>query len=202
METAVQWPKFHRPWPTRVNVDPRKSPAVWTQLIDRPIQHCNEPLSYRFQGKEGDPALRWTTSEDFFGRKRLFGCWSPETTDQRVRDGIFCPHPFPLLSPRYRSPPSIVRSTVVHFPQYSRFTCQVRHLDSIQICQWIPNSSFNRKYLMDAAPLVGTAASMALVRDLIQDGLLAEVEINMWLASLAFQQKPTLEMITAVTVSV
>ena len=55
---------------------------------------------------------------------------------------------------------------------------------------------------MDAAPLVGTAASMALVRDLIQDGLLAEVEINMWLASLAFQQKPTLEMITAVTVSV
>jgi hypothetical protein len=55
---------------------------------------------------------------------------------------------------------------------------------------------------MDAAPLVGTAASMALVRDLIQDGLLSEIEINMWLASLAFQQKPTLEMITAVTVSV
>ena len=35
METAVQWPKFRRPWPTRVNVDPRKSPAVWTQLIDQ-----------------------------------------------------------------------------------------------------------------------------------------------------------------------
>ena len=53
MATAVQWPKFRRPWPTRVNVDPRKSPAVWTQLIDRSIQHFKSSLSSTdFKGKK------------------------------------------------------------------------------------------------------------------------------------------------------
>lgn len=54
---------------------------------------------------------------------------------------------------------------------------------------------------MDAAPLVGSAGSYGLVRDLIQEGLLSDIEVNMWLASLAFQTKPTLEMITIVSVS-
>ena len=53
---------------------------------------------------------------------------------------------------------------------------------------------------MDAAPMVGTAASMAMVRDIIQEGSLSEIEIEMWLSSLAFQTKPTLEMITVVSV--
>jgi len=56
-----------------------------------------------------------------------------------------------------------------------------------------------RKFLMDAAPMVGTAASMAMVRDMIQEGSLSEIEIEMWLSSLAFQTKPTLEMITVVS---
>jgi hypothetical protein len=59
----------------------------------------------------------------------------------------------------------------------------------------------NRKYLMDAAPLVGTAASYGLMRDIIQEGLLSDLEVDMWLASLAFQPKPTLEMISAISVS-
>lgn len=54
---------------------------------------------------------------------------------------------------------------------------------------------------MDAAPLVGTAASYGLMRDIIQEGLLSDLEVDMWLASLAFQPKPTLAMITAVSVS-
>ncbi len=54
---------------------------------------------------------------------------------------------------------------------------------------------------MDAAPLVGTAASYGLMRDVIQEGLLSDLEVDMWLASLAFQPKPNLAMITAVSVS-
>lgn len=54
---------------------------------------------------------------------------------------------------------------------------------------------------MDAAPLVGTAASYGLMRDIIQEGLLADLEVDMWLASLAIQPKPTLEMISAISVS-
>jgi hypothetical protein len=54
---------------------------------------------------------------------------------------------------------------------------------------------------MDAAPLVGTASSYGLMRDIIQEGLLSDLEVDMWLASLAFQPKPTLEMISAVSVS-
>ena len=53
---------------------------------------------------------------------------------------------------------------------------------------------------MDAAPLVGTAASYGLMRDIIQEGLLSDLEVDMWLASLAFQPKPTAAMITAVSV--
>ena len=53
---------------------------------------------------------------------------------------------------------------------------------------------------MDAAPLVGTAGSYGLVRDMIQEGLLSNIEVDMWLASLAFQTKPTLEMISIVSV--
>lgn len=54
---------------------------------------------------------------------------------------------------------------------------------------------------MDAAPLVGTAGSYGLVRDLIQEGRLSDIEMDLWFASLAFQTRPTLEMIAIVSVS-
>lgn len=54
---------------------------------------------------------------------------------------------------------------------------------------------------MDAAPLIGTAGSYGLMRDIIQEGLLSNTETDMWLASLAFQPKPTLQMLSAVSVS-
>lgn len=53
---------------------------------------------------------------------------------------------------------------------------------------------------MDAAPLVGTAASYGLMRDVIQENLLSDIETDVWLASLAFKTKPTMEMISAVSV--
>ena len=70
----------------------------------------------------------------------------------------------------------------------------------VRICYTNLIGNKKRKFLMDAAPMVGTAASMAMVRDIIQEGSLSEIEIEMWLSSLAFQTKPTLEMITVVSV--
>ena len=54
---------------------------------------------------------------------------------------------------------------------------------------------------MDAAPLIGTAASYGLMKDIIQEGLLSDLETDMWLASLAFQAKPTSDMILVVAVN-
>ncbi len=53
---------------------------------------------------------------------------------------------------------------------------------------------------MDAAPLIGTAASYGLMKDIIQEGLLSDLETDMWLSSLAFQAKPTSDMIAVVAV--
>lgn len=54
---------------------------------------------------------------------------------------------------------------------------------------------------MDAAPLIGTAASYGLMKDIMQEGLLSDLETDMWLASLAFQAKPTSDMISVVAVN-
>lgn len=56
------------------------------------------------------------------------------------------------------------------------------------------------KYLTDAAPLLGTAASYQLMREIIDDGSLSDLEIDLWLTSLAFQTRPTLDMITVLSV--
>lgn len=57
------------------------------------------------------------------------------------------------------------------------------------------------KYLMEAMPLVGTASSLAVLRDLTLKNMLGENEKNSWLISLAFIKHPTVEMIKAVTVT-
>ena len=62
-------------------------------------------------------------------------------------------------------------------------------------------NSIERKLLVDAAPLLGTSASYAWMRDMIKQSLLSDMETDMWMASLAFQTNPTLDMIIAVTVS-
>ncbi|KAI9556281.1 hypothetical protein GHT06_018855 [Daphnia sinensis] len=84
---------------------------------------------------------------------------------------------------------------------FSRLVTSLRHLSYAQLSELFSKTqeAKAKKYLMDAAPLVGTAASYALMRDIIQEGLLTDLEVDMWLASLAFQPKPTLEMITAVS---
>ena len=53
---------------------------------------------------------------------------------------------------------------------------------------------------MDAAPLLGTAASYSWMTELIQEGSMSDIETDMWLSSLAFQTNPSSEMISSVTV--
>ncbi|CAG7820252.1 unnamed protein product [Allacma fusca] len=58
-------------------------------------------------------------------------------------------------------------------------------------------SPIARKYLLDAMPLVSSAPSLSLMRDLLLDGTLSEKQIDTWLTSLIFIKHPNLDMIAA-----
>ena len=58
---------------------------------------------------------------------------------------------------------------------------------------------FVRKFFHDALPTVGTAASVALMRDLIQRNDVSGAEAELWLTSMAFINKPTKEMLKEAT---
>ncbi|XP_047495834.1 apolipophorins-like [Penaeus chinensis] len=54
-----------------------------------------------------------------------------------------------------------------------------------------------RKFLVDAMPLVGTAASFGVVRDMFVNGDMTESEADVFFTSLAFFKNPTAEMFIA-----
>nr|XP_045624060.1 uncharacterized protein LOC123774022 [Procambarus clarkii] len=54
-----------------------------------------------------------------------------------------------------------------------------------------------RKFLVDAMPLVGTAAAVGVVRDMFINGDMTDVDADVWFTSLAFFRNPTSEMFTA-----
>lgn len=56
-------------------------------------------------------------------------------------------------------------------------------------------------FLVDAAPLVATPASTAIVTKLITSGQMTEEEANVWFTSLAFVTNPKAEMFPPLTVS-
>ncbi|ODN05279.1 Apolipophorin [Orchesella cincta] len=55
------------------------------------------------------------------------------------------------------------------------------------------------KYVMEALPVVGTASSLAILRDLTTQGILPVERTKTWLTALAFIKHPTLQMIKVVT---
>lgn len=59
-----------------------------------------------------------------------------------------------------------------------------------------------RKFLVDAMPLVGTAAAAGLVRDMFANGDLTQQEVDAWFASLAYLKNPTSDIFTAIAVSI
>nr|AHJ78589.1 dLp/HDL-BGBP precursor [Astacus leptodactylus] len=54
-----------------------------------------------------------------------------------------------------------------------------------------------RKFLVDAMPLVGTAAAIGVVRDMFINGDMTDADADVWFTSLAFFKNPTSEMFTA-----
>ncbi|XP_046393120.1 uncharacterized protein LOC124161022 [Ischnura elegans] len=57
----------------------------------------------------------------------------------------------------------------------------------------------SRKFILDAMPVVATAASMSAFRDLHRSGDVSDTEMDTWMGGVAFLKRPTLPMIDAVT---
>ncbi|CAL8077850.1 unnamed protein product [Orchesella dallaii] len=55
------------------------------------------------------------------------------------------------------------------------------------------------QYVMESLPIVGTASSLAILRDLTLQGILPVERTKAWLSALAFIKHPTLQMIKVVT---
>ena len=54
-----------------------------------------------------------------------------------------------------------------------------------------PMEIYCSKFVRDAVPMLGTSASVALIRDEIISGRLGEIEAGIWLSSMAFIANPT-----------
>lgn len=78
-------------------------------------------------------------------------------------------------------------------------SCESSILFLFQIFSKI-NDASTRKFLLDAMPLVGTANTMTVMRDLYMAKEITSEEMDRWLFSLAFHKNPTLDMISAVKV--
>jgi hypothetical protein len=58
----------------------------------------------------------------------------------------------------------------------------------------------HRKFLLDAMPLIRTADGVAVMMQLFKSGEITVAQMDSWLTSLAFQRKPTLDMMSSVLV--
>ena len=58
-----------------------------------------------------------------------------------------------------------------------------------------------RKFFLDALPMTGTDASVRMMKELLLTKAITGTEADMWIASLAFIQTPTAEMLVAAKVS-
>lgn len=83
---------------------------------------------------------------------------------------------------------------------FSNLVTSLKNLNYPQlsnICTKIQEPQVKR-FLIDAMPLVGTASSVGIVRDMIMNGELSESEEDAWFTSLAFVKNPNPEMLTAI----
>ena len=59
-----------------------------------------------------------------------------------------------------------------------------------------------RQFIIDALPLVGTAASTNVVTILIEDDVLSQKEVDIWLSSLSFLKDTSIDMFEPLVVSI
>ena len=57
-----------------------------------------------------------------------------------------------------------------------------------------------RKFFLDAIPMVGSSESVSYMAQLIVSGQVVGLEADMWMTTLSFIQKPTMDMLKAVKV--
>ncbi|KAG0718526.1 Apolipophorin [Chionoecetes opilio] len=83
---------------------------------------------------------------------------------------------------------------------FSRLVIALRGLDYPVLSRVYADTTetHSRKFLVDAMPLVGTAAAAAVVRDMYANGDLTQEETDAWYTSLTFLKNPTSEMFTAI----
>ncbi|KAA0200099.1 hypothetical protein HAZT_HAZT011368 [Hyalella azteca] len=88
----------------------------------------------------------------------------------------------------------VVQSTVPAL--FSRLVEHLREMNQRQLSIIYEANRGTRvwRFLVDAAPMVATPASMFIVRDLILSGQMTEVETKAWFTSLAFIPSPKVEM--------
>lgn len=87
---------------------------------------------------------------------------------------------------------------------FAKLVSSLKELDYPQLNTVYNNAkeTHTRKFLVDAMPLVGTAASFGVVRDMFLNGDMTESEADVFFTSLAFFKNPTAEMFTALAVSI
>nr|UNP37702.1 dLp/HDL-BGBP protein [Scylla paramamosain] len=83
---------------------------------------------------------------------------------------------------------------------FSRLVIALRGLDYPVLSKVYADTTntHSRKFLVDAMPLVGTAAAAAVVRDMYTNGDLSQEEADAWFTSLTFLKNPTSDMFTAI----
>uniref|UniRef100_A0A1C9ZV19 Apolipophorin long isoform n=1 Tax=Uroteuthis edulis TaxID=55720 RepID=A0A1C9ZV19_9MOLL len=93
--------------------------------------------------------------------------------------------------------PEMVNQLIEHMRQVDRDVLS-RVYDKISqktICA--PKADHIKQYFHDAIPMVGTAASVGMIQDLISKKHVTGAEAEMWLLSLSFVHHPTKEMVAA-----
>jgi len=75
---------------------------------------------------------------------------------------------------------------------FSKLIDNLRHLDERQMQMLYESNKFSRvwRFLVDAAPMVATPASMAVVSDLVTSAQISQGDADVWFASMAFINKP------------
>ena len=86
---------------------------------------------------------------------------------------------------------------------FSQLINNLRQLDTRQLTHIYQANKVSRvwRFLVDAAPMVATSSSTALVADLITSGQMTADEADIWYTSLAFISSPDVEMFVHLPVS-
>lgn len=87
---------------------------------------------------------------------------------------------------------------------FSQLVDSLRHLDAKEMKLIYDSNRFSRvwRFLVDAAPMVATPASMEVVAGLIALGQMTPAEADAWFTSMAFIPHPELEMFSLLPVSI